>query len=287
MSRSLVWCALVVVGCALPTSYTRNGGLEVVSSGRLDCVEGSMCAPVEVTAFPFVDRGDLAEAPQAAIRANGCDWDQRWEGGEVVYEIRTGLPGVLAVQLASGPGVQAFLLDHDAEDACVQVGPTVDAEVGPGTYWLLVDSEASVTDGTFDVQVDFRATSVPDDALEPNDTDEEAPEYWLGLFESHTIRATLTPASRLDWYALQVEAGAVFEVEVVNPMLELHVEDDDGEALEVHQDAEGRWTFGDAVHNRDRDYWLRLQLTEEQPDTAWTDYTLRIEATDTNPDAWD
>lgn len=276
---------LFALACSPAPEATYEGDL-VLGPGRIGCAEGSLCAPIALD-LPETVSYDLVDAPHSVVLSTSCAArGETWEGGEMVFEVDVPTPGALAIALSAEDDVQVFLLDRADDDTCIQAGSTEAVAVRPGSYWLLVDAKTS-SDASrpFRLGVAFSTDFVADDNLEPNDEPDQATGYYVDLFDTRTIRATLTPDSRLDWYELQVSAGAVFHLDTDAPTL--HVENDDEEPLAITRNDDGTWHFEDRVHNRDRTYWVKIELPEDAPANAWADYTLTLDVPETNPDAWD
>lgn len=240
-----------------------------------------MCAPYEVQSFGFEHSADLSTALQA-VRANSCDWDLDLAGGERFYAVTVPLPGVMEVVLDSDDGVKAFLFDRANDDACVAHGGAFETSVNPGQYWLVVDSDRRVVgERKYDLAVDFAPSVAADDVNEPNDTLEQgADNAWMELpwGDPQTVRGVLVPTSRVDWWAVQVDAEMTTYIELeAQPGLRLEVFDDDEQPVQVTPGAELWGTAVDSGNDYEMIY-VKVSLDADAPVDSVVDYVLRLES---------
>jgi len=141
------------------------------------CSEGASCDPIAVATFPFVDRRDTTEAPEAAVDFYACAEDVEEAGREFWYAIEVGQTGILsaAVDDASGDGVDVdvHLLSAPDPDACVErdnagLARVVDA----GTWYVVVDTwaeEDESFEGPYELTIDLIPTQVGPCAMDTVD----------------------------------------------------------------------------------------------------------------------
>lgn len=112
---------------------------------------GSMAEPVIVDRYPFADGRRLGASGRDDISSfSGCSEDGTTAGPEIIYELDFAGPVTLKVELASrdGADLDFWLFDAGlAAENCVSWHhKTLEAELSPGTWFIVVEAFQSGSD---------------------------------------------------------------------------------------------------------------------------------------------
>ncbi|MEQ1571742.1 MAG: hypothetical protein ABMA64_39300 [Myxococcota bacterium] len=137
------------VGAGDPPSSTSSTapGTTPPTGTSTDCPEGpgSACDPLLADPLPYTDARDTSDSPHRAVDAYGCAPDVDEGGPEWWYQVVLGEEGLLVVGIdeVDGDGVDLdvhLLGSTDPEDCLARDHQQLAASVGPGTYWVVVDT---------------------------------------------------------------------------------------------------------------------------------------------------
>ena len=108
--------------------------------------KGTWEDPLVIDALPFVDDRDTNESTTSVVSAYSCG-PQDEGGPEIVYRLTVNAQTKLRARVFDGGGVDVDLhllgAEADGESCIARADKLLDADVGPGTYWIAVDSYVS------------------------------------------------------------------------------------------------------------------------------------------------
>lgn len=104
---------------------------------------GTTSNPIPIGAFPFTDSRDTRNSPSSVLDACGAAPNTPQRGPEYVYVANITQPGTLTitVQDDAATDVDVQLLQNLNTTGCIaRNDATISAQVGCGTYWIVVDT---------------------------------------------------------------------------------------------------------------------------------------------------
>jgi uncharacterized protein (TIGR03382 family) len=107
---------------------------------------GTTSNPISIGGFPFSDSRDTRSSSSSVLDACGAAPGTPQKGPEYVYVANITQPGTLtiSVQDDAATDVDVQLLDNLSTAACIaRSDSTISAQVGCGTYWVVVDTYGS------------------------------------------------------------------------------------------------------------------------------------------------
>ncbi len=107
---------------------------------------GTTSNPIPIGAFPFTDARDTRNSPSSVLDACGAAPGTPQRGPEYVYVTNITQPGTLtiSVQDDAATDVDVQLLQNLSTTGCIARNDgTISAQVGCGTYWIVVDTYGS------------------------------------------------------------------------------------------------------------------------------------------------
>lgn len=124
--------------------------------------KGTFNDPIVIKSVPFVDNNSTSKSRQMMLDRYSCKPSADESGPEIVYMIRVKKGGVLTASVTdpAGVDVDVHLLNGMDENNCIVRGDrTLKYNVGPGNYYIVVDSwvnkDGVAFDGSYTLKVDF------------------------------------------------------------------------------------------------------------------------------------
>jgi len=128
--------------------------------------DGTLGKPFVISAFPYHHSGDTSAKISDAIDVYACAPETSEKGPEVLYTFTVNAGGKCKASVTDGPGVDVdlhLLWAPDPQACLARNDKAIDVSVGPGTYWLVLDSWASSDGaeypGPFELDVTFKPAS--------------------------------------------------------------------------------------------------------------------------------
>lgn len=121
----------------------RYSGITGTTAGN---PQGTTSNPIPIGAFPFTDARDTRNSPSSVLDACGAAPGTPQRGPEYVYVANITQPGTLTitVQDDAATDVDVQLLQNLSTTGCIaRNDSTISAQVGCGTYWIVVDTYGS------------------------------------------------------------------------------------------------------------------------------------------------
>jgi hypothetical protein len=108
--------------------------------------EGSWQSPFEIDSLPFVDDRDTTKSNVSVANVYSCSAADE-SGPEVVYRLSLSKLTQFRIHVLDGAGVDVdvhLMNDPGGADQCIaRADKQLDASLGPGTYWISVDTYVS------------------------------------------------------------------------------------------------------------------------------------------------